>query len=282
MAKVGEVLASATAALKTAGIDGPRRDAVLLLAEATGWPADRIRIDLEREIAPQAEMAFSKMLGRRLNREPVSHILGRREFWSLEFRVSPDVLDPRPDSETLVAAVLEQIAQRDASLRLVDFGTGSGCLLLALLHELPKATGLGIDRSPAALAVAAENAERLGLSSRSRFQHGDWGAGLEETFDILISNPPYIESNAIAQLEPEVARHEPRLALDGGFDGLDAYRRLAPDLARLAAPGAIAALELGQGQDVAVAALLEASGFTEIAVKPDLAGIGRVVIARRP
>lgn len=281
MATIGEVLTEATAQLKAAGIDGPRQDAVLLLAEAAGLDANRIRIELDREIAPEVQASFAQMLTRRLQREPVSHILGRREFWSLEFCVNSDVLDPRPDSETLIEAILAQIADRSARLRLVDFGTGSGCLLLALLHELPEATGLGIDRSAAALAVAQKNAQRLGLVHRAQFQEGDWGSGLHESFDILLSNPPYIEAAAIAKLAPEVALHEPRLALDGGADGLDAYRRLIPDIVRLANPGAIVALEVGQGQDVAVSGLLQAAGLVEIAVKPDLAGIGRTVTARK-
>lgn len=282
MATAGELLRDATAKLKAAGIDRPRGDAVLLLAQAAGLTTDRVRLDADRIVPPPAEAAFAAMLARRLEREPVSHILGRREFWSLDFRVSCDVLDPRPDSETLVAAVLEQVTERQAPLRIVDFGTGSGCLLLALLHELPRATGLGIDRSPAALALATENAAALGLAARSRFQEGDWGAGLKAGFDVLISNPPYIETAVIDGLAPEVARYEPRLALDGGPDGLAAYRRLIPDLARLASPGAIAALEIGLGQDVAVAGLLAETGFAGIAVRPDLAGVGRVVMARKP
>ncbi|HEX6957190.1 MAG TPA: peptide chain release factor N(5)-glutamine methyltransferase [Ferrovibrio sp.] len=279
--QIGELLLEATRQLKAAGVDAPRLGAVLLLAEATGLSADRIRIDLDRAVAGEAEAAFRTMLARRLRREPISHILGRREFWGLEFCVTADVLDPRPDSETLIAAVLERIAERSAALRIVDFGTGSGCLLLALLHELPAAAGLGIDRSAAALAIAEANAARLGLSARARFRQGDWGAGLDGRFDILIANPPYIETAAIDGLEPEVAHHEPRLALDGGADGMAAYRRLIPDLARLAAPNAAVALEVGQGQDVAVAGLLEAAGFGEIAVKADLAGIGRAVLARQ-
>ncbi|MFN3400045.1 MAG: peptide chain release factor N(5)-glutamine methyltransferase, partial [Ferrovibrio sp.] len=228
-----------------------------------------------------AVAAFEAMLQRRLRREPVSKIIGRREFWSLDFRTSPDVLDPRGDSETLVAGVLAAIPDRRASLRIVDFGTGSGCLLLSLLHELPNATGVGIDVSPPALSVAQDNAERLGLSSRCLFRLGSWGKGIEGTFDILISNPPYIESGVVPGLEPEVADYDPLLALDGGADGLDAYRALLPDLARLATKDAFAALEVGMGQDVAVSHLLAGAGFGEIAVLPDLSGIGRVVTGRK-
>lgn len=281
MPDIAALLPDATRRLKQAGIEGPRRDAVLLLAEAAGLSPDRVRLQPETTLAPDVAARFEALVQRRLAREPVSQILGRREFWGLDFHVSRDVLDPRPDSETLVAGVLAMVADRNAPLRMVDFGTGSGCLLLSLLHELPNATGLGVDASPAALAVAQGNAERLGLAGRADFRQGDWGAGIDGPFDILISNPPYIESAVVPGLAPEVARHEPHLALDGGPDGLAAYRRLIPYLARLAQPGSIAALEVGLGQDAAVSALLAGAGFAGIAVLPDLAGIGRVVTGRK-
>jgi release factor glutamine methyltransferase len=281
-ATIGSLLADATARLKRADVaETPRLDAILLLEHASGLSADRIRLDPGSVLPPETAAAFEGLLRRRLAREPVTKIIGRREFWSLDFRTSRDVLDPRPDSETLVAGVLAMIADRTAPLRLVDFGTGSGCLLLSLLHELPNASGLGVDLSPAALAVAADNARHLGLSGRVGFRQGDWGAGLDDAFDILISNPPYIESAVVPMLEPEVARYDPPLALDGGTDGLAAYRALIPDLARLGAPGGIAALEVGMGQDAAVAGLLAAAGFAGIAVLPDLGGIGRVVTGRK-
>lgn len=278
---IGSLLNAAQARLKFAGIDTPRLDAILLLSEASGLSEDRIRSRPEIPVSADRAAAFEAMLQRRLRREPVSKILGRREFWSLEFRTSPDVLDPRADSETLVSAVLAAIPDRNAALRMIDFGAGSGCLLLALLHELPSATGVGIDVSPPALAIARDNAERLGLSSRCIFRLGSWGKGIEGTFDILISNPPYIESGVVPGLEPEVAHYDPLLALDGGADGLDAYRALIPDMARLAAKGGFAALEVGMGQDVAVRRLLAEAGFGEIAVMPDLGGIGRVVTGRK-
>jgi len=278
---VGAVLLAAQTRLKSAGVDTPRLDAILLLAEAATLSEDLIRSRPEMPLTHDAVVAFEAMLQRRLRREPVSKIIGRREFWSLEFRTSSDVLDPRGDSETLVAGVLAAIPDRRVSLRIVDFGTGSGCLLLSLLHELPNATGVGIDVSPPALSVAQDNAERLGLSSRCLFRLGSWGKGIEGTFDILISNPPYIESGVVPGLEPEVADYDPLLALDGGADGLDAYRALLPDLVRLATKDAFAALEVGMGQDVAVSHLLAGAGFGEIAVLPDLSGIGRVVTGRK-
>ncbi len=282
MSRIGDSLRAATAQLRAAGCDSPRLDAVLLLAECLGWSADRVRIDGDLAMPPAAAARFATLLAARMARQPMAQILGRREFWSLEFRVSPAVLDPRPDSETLVAAVLEQCAERAAKLRLLDFGTGSGCLLLSLLHELPQAEGLGIDRSEAALLVARDNAERLGLAERAGFKHGDWGQGLAGPFDIVLSNPPYIESAAIAGLAPEVAAHEPLGALDGGQDGLDAYRRLIPDAWRLLAPDGLLALEIGQGQQAAVAGLLAAAGFAGLLEKPDLGGIIRVLLARKP
>lgn len=280
-ATAGALLTAAQARLKSAGVDTPRLDAILLLAEAIGVSEDLIRSRPEMPVSSEKAAVFEAMLQRRLRREPVSKILGRREFWSLEFRTGPDVLDPRADSETLVAGVLAAIPDRNAALRIVDFGTGSGCLLLSLLHELPNATGVGIDISPLALAMAKENAEGLGLASRCLFRMGSWGKGIEGTFDILISNPPYIESGVVPGLEPEVADYDPLLALDGGVDGLDAYRALMPDMARLADKGGFAALEVGMGQDVAVSRLLGEAGFGEIAVLPDLGGIGRVVTGRK-
>jgi len=279
---LGVLLKDATERLKQADVaETPRLDAVLLLEQASGLSGNEIRLSPETVIASDAVTRFEALLQRRLAREPVSKILGFREFWSLTFRTSRDVLDPRPDSETLVAGVLAALPDRDALLRLVDFGTGSGCLLLSLLHELPNATGLGVDLSPAALAIAKENAQRLGLTDRVTFRQASWGEGLDGVFNILISNPPYIESAVVPTLEPEVSQYDPPLALDGGADGLGAYRALAPHLARLAAPGGFAALEVGLGQDVAVGQLLAGQGFQEIAVLPDLSGIGRVVCGRK-
>lgn len=279
---IGAVLAAATERLKQADVaETPRLDAILLLEQTSGLTANSIRLNPDEQLTAETIAAFDMLLQRRLAREPVSKILGFREFWSLTFRTSHDVLDPRPDSETLVAGVLAALADRDAPLRLVDFGTGSGCLLLSLLHELPKATGLAVDLSPAALVIAQDNAARLGLADRVSFRQASWGEGLTGVFDVLVSNPPYIESDVVPTLEPEVSRYDPLLALDGGADGLEAYRRLAPDLARLAAPGAVVALEIGLGQDVAVSRLLAQQGFGEIAVLPDLSGIGRVVSGRK-
>ena len=211
----------------------------------------------------------------------MAHILGRREFWSLAFKVTADTLDPRPDSETLVQAVLDQVPDRSAALRLADFGTGTGCLLLALLHELPNATGVGVDVSAAALAVAAENADALGLAQRASFHRGNWDDGIDPGFDIVLSNPPYIPSGDIAGLQPEVASFEPRLALDGGSDGLDAYRRLGPAAMRLLVPGGLAAFEIGLGQGDSVRRIMAAAGLRHIATARDLGAVERCVLFRK-
>jgi release factor glutamine methyltransferase len=222
------------------------------------------------------------MVARRLGREPVSRILGRRGFWTLDLALGPATLDPRPDSETVVEAVLAALPEPRAPLRLLDFGTGSGCLLLALLVELPTATGLGIDRSLAALEIARANARAAGLAGRAAFVQADWGGPLAGRFEVIVTNPPYIPSGDIAGLQPEVADFDPRLALDGGDDGLDCYRALVPDIARLLAPGGVAALEVGRGQAAAVGAMLTAAGLESLGARRDLGGVERCVTALQP
>jgi release factor glutamine methyltransferase len=210
----------------------------------------------------------------------MAYILGEREFWSLPLFVGPGVLVPRPETETLVEAALEAFPDRTAPLRILDLGTGSGCLLLALLREYPNASGVGVDRSAEALAHATLNARRHGLADRALLVRGDWGRGLAESFELIVANPPYVASGELAELAPEVARYEPRAALDGGADGLDAYRAILPDLPRLLAPAGVACLEIGAGQATALAALAEVGGF-RVAVRPDLAGIPRCLVLRR-
>jgi release factor glutamine methyltransferase len=221
------------------------------------------------------------MVRRRLAREPIAYILGEKEFWSLPFEVGPAVLIPRPESESVVEAALAQVADRAAPLLLLDLGTGSGCLLLALLSELPGATGRGVDLSAAALAVAHGNAERLGLADRTRFEQRSWGGGLTERFDLIVSNPPYVAAGDLAGTEPEVRAFEPEIALTAGSDGLAAYRALIPDCARLLAPGGHVVLEIGQGQGAAVAGILASHGLGVIERRADLAGIERCVVAQR-
>jgi release factor glutamine methyltransferase len=278
---IGDLLKNATTRLAAAGLEDAQREARLLMMEATGLDRAAVFMQRDRQLEPAATARFDALVARRARREPMPHILGRREFWSLTFKVTADTLDPRPDSETLVQAVLDRIDDRDAPLRLVDFGTGTGCLLLALLHELRNATGLGVDASEQALAVARENAAALELASRAAFQRSDWDAAVDPAFDILVSNPPYIPSGEIDGLQPEVARYEPRAALDGGADGLSAYRRLAPAAARLLRGGGLAAFEVAIGQGDSVARIMQAAGLRHIATASDLAGIQRCVLFRK-
>ncbi len=220
-------------------------------------------------------------VSRRLAREPVSRILGTREFWGLPLAVDAAVLDPRADTETLVAAVLDALGGRRAtSLAVLDLGTGSGAILCALLHELPAASGLGVDRSLGACRVARANLDRLGLGHRAAIVCGCWDDALGAAFDVVVANPPYIPTGDIAGLEPDVRDHDPALALDGGADGYDAYRAIVPRLPALLAPGGLVALECGWDQGAALAGMVRAAGLADVAVHPDLAGHGRVVTAR--
>lgn len=274
---VANCLDAAAVRLTAAGIDNPRRETRLLLAHALGVDQAAIIGHPERPVADCG--AFLELVGRRTRGVPMSHILGRREFWSLEFRVTPDTLDPRPDSETVVEAALAAVAgRRGAAISVLDLGAGTGCLLLAVLSELPAAHGVAVDISPAAVAVARGNAIRLGLGQRAQFFVGDWGSALAGGFDLVLANPPYVPRGEIAGLQTEVAQYEPRLALDGGEDGLDAYRRLAAELPLLLRAGGTAAIEVGYGQWDAVAALFRAAGMGVGSPASDLAGVARCII----
>jgi len=266
--------------LAAAGIEGARSEAWLLLEAATGCPRASLMAGTVERLTPEQEVLLEAMVRRRLTREPIAYILGEKEFWSLPLAVGPAVLIPRPESESVVEAALARVADRSAPLRLLDLGTGSGCLLLALLSELPRATGLGVDLSAAALAFARRNAERLGLAGRARFHEGSWGEGLAVSFDLIVGNPPYVAAGDLAGLEPEVRAFEPAMALIAGPDGLAAYRALALDCARLLAPGGSVALEIGQGQGAAVAAILISHGLEVFDRRRDLAGIERCLVAR--
>lgn len=276
---IAAALLAATRRLAEAGIDTARLDARVLLADLLGVPSGWLVTHSDKTLSPEQQAAFDARIGRRAAREPVARIIGEQEFWSLPFQVTADTLIPRADSETIVAAALERIPDRQAPLRLLDFGTGTGCLLLSLLHELPNAWGLAVDRNPGSACVARDNARRLGLAERSAVICGDWGTALDGIFHVILSNPPYIREVDIADLQPEVSAYEPRLALAGGADGYQAYRRLAPELARLLAPAGFAALEVGQGQAAPVAECLVAQGLIVPEIIKDLAGIDRCVIA---
>ncbi len=265
--------------LAAVGVEQPRLDARLLLAAALGVSATALLADLAAPLPAPAAAPFAALIARRTAREPVALILGRREFWSLDLTVSPATLVPRPDSETLIEAALAAFAGRAAPGRVLDLGTGTGCLLLAVLTEFPFAFGVGIDRAPAAAALARDNAARLGLGGRAAFVCGDWGAAIAGRFDLVLANPPYIPSADIPRLMPEVACHEPRAALDGGVDELAAYRAIVAALPGQLAPHGVTVLELGPDQAVPVADLAVAAGLAA-SVRADLAGIPRALVLR--
>ena len=273
--------ARAKKTLDAGKIDGPVMDARLLLEAAASARRTDILTDPHRALSAEQTATLDSYLARRLAREPVSHILGRKGFWTIELKVTPDVLTPRPDTETLVGPILKGLAE-DQAAHILDLGVGSGAILLALLSERPLATGVGVDISPAALEVARENAALLKLDDRASFVHAQWAEGLPDAhFDIAVSNPPYIPTADIAGLEPEVREREPHLALDGGADGLDAYRALAPEILRVLKPGGLFALETGHDQGAAVKALMQQAGAMEVHVLGDLGGRDRAVFGRR-
>jgi len=281
MRDVAAALAAAAESLSAAGIDDPRREARLIVATVLGWDTARVLAYPESPLGEEALARLASLLARRGAREPMARILGHREFWSLRFELSPATLDPRPDSEALIEAVLAELPDRTQPHRVLDLGTGSGCLLLALLSERPHAWGLGIDRAAEAVVTARRNAAALGLGARARFAVGDWAAAIAGDWHAILVNPPYIASADIPGLMPEVARHEPRLALDGGSDGLDGYRALLPQVAGLLAPQGVAVIELGQGQAEEVARLASGAGLAIRGIRHDLAGMERCLVLGR-
>ncbi|MDX2274935.1 MAG: peptide chain release factor N(5)-glutamine methyltransferase [Hyphomonadaceae bacterium] len=267
--------------LEAAGVASPVFDARLLLEAGAGVSRLDIVTDPRRELTAEQVANVLALADRRAAREPVAHITGLRHFWKQELRVSPDVLIPRPETEYVVEAALERLPFAQPA-RVLDLGVGSGAILFAILADRPLATGLGVDLSADAIAVAMANAAHLGLGERVSFLQNDWTKGLQGPFDLVVSNPPYIATAEIEGLAPEVARFEPRLALDGGADGLDAYRLIIPALPLLLQPGGGFALEIGKGQEGAVTDLAARAGFTDISYRNDLAGIPRVVTGVRP
>jgi release factor glutamine methyltransferase len=270
--------------LTAAGCDSPRREAELLWQHAISKegltrPADAARLALLGwGFSSEYLGRFEKLIQRRIRREPIAQILGRKAFWSLDFYVNQHTLTPRPDSETVVEAALSLVERKDSPIRLLDLGTGSGCLLLSLLHELPHATGLGVDASEEALAVAAQNAQHLQLAARATLIQGNWAQGINETFDMVISNPPYIPMRDLASLMPEVHDFEPHSALFAGADGLDDYRQILADMPRLLKAGGHAVLELGIGQAEAVRQMGESAGLRFMNTHKDLAQIDRAIV----
>ena len=254
---VAAALREAARRLKAAGVDTPELDARRLLEAATGFTTEAVLRDPGHPLNDEQQRRLAHYIARRAAREPVSRIVGLREFYGRRFMVTPATLDPRPESETLIEAALT-LVPRDGQTRILDICTGTGCLLLTLLAELPLATGIGTDISPAALEVARQNARALRLEQRVQWTETDLADGLDGPFDLIVANPPYIPSGDIAGLAPEVRQHDPRLALDGGPDGLALYRRIVADARRLAPRGSVV-LELGLGQLQAVEAMIRAS-----------------------
>jgi release factor glutamine methyltransferase len=263
--------------LKDAGIDQPSIDARLMLEVAAGVTRTEIVTDPYRELTAEQAAMLDEFLARRARREPVSHIIGRKGFWKILLQVNKNVLTPRPETEVIVDEVLKAFPE-NMPFSMLDLGVGSGTILLAVLAERPAAKGLGVDASSEALAVARDNAANLDLNTRAALMHGDWTAGLADaSFDLVVSNPPYIPSAVIETLEPEVRDHEPRLALDGGEDGLEAYRLLAPEILRVLKPGGMFAVEIGYDQSKAVEALFNAAGAQGVRTVKDLSTHDRVV-----
>ncbi|ANV99069.1 peptide chain release factor N(5)-glutamine methyltransferase [Bradyrhizobium icense] len=273
------------ARLKAAAIESAELDARILTGHALGLDLTGLISAARRELASDESARLEEFARRRLGGEPVARIIGEKEFWGLPLQLSSSTLVPRPDTETVVELALELLRGRgDLSrpLRIADLGTGSGAILLALLSELPAAHGFGTDISKAALQTATANAARAGLSDRATFVACDYAGGLSGTFDLIVSNPPYIRSADIAHLAEEVRNYDPLAALDGGADGLDAYRALIPQAAGLLAPGAALVVEAGEGQSGPIQALMAASGLTPaMAPKADLAGIPRAVAGHK-
>lgn len=268
---------AAQARLKAAGIDSPAIDARLLLEAATGAGRVDILTDPYRAVPDDQKAVLDGYIERRLKREPVSRILGRKAFWKIMLNVTPDVLSPRPDTETLLDIALLAFEPHRA-FSVIDLGTGSGAILLAILAERAGATGVGTDVSSEALAVAKENAANLDLDGRAVFLRTEWAAGFgDHSFDLVVSNPPYIPSDDIPGLDPEVREHDPILALDGGPDGLMAYRELAPEIRRILKPDGIFAVEIGWDQAAAVRSLFVEAGFEGVRVVKDLGDRNRVV-----
>lgn len=273
-----ELIAQGAGRLRAAGVPEAARDARLIYRWAAGLDGAALAVALGEPALPSEIARFEQGIAARAARAPVSQIVGLREFWGRRFRVTRAVLDPRPETESLVAAALAGPAPR----RILDLGTGSGCILLTLLAEWPAAVGLGVDISAAALRVARQNARALGVAGRATFRRGDWCEGVTGSFELVVANPPYLTDAELAAVAPEVRLHEPLVALRGGPDGLGAYRRIAAQVAPLIAPGGRALLEIGPSQAGAVSQIFTDAGLKVVAVLPDLDGRDRVVAVSHP
>jgi release factor glutamine methyltransferase len=279
MTDVRNALTGGAARLAAAGIDSARLDARLLLGSAMELAPENLLV--AQRMTEEQSARFETLILRRESREPLAYIVGFKEFWSLDFEVGPGVLIPRPETETLIEEALRDFPERDAPLKIADLGTGSGCLLIAFLESSPNATGWGVDRSAEALFWAARNVRRHGVGRRSVLSHGDWTWNDAPSFDAIFSNPPYVTEREFEGLSPEIRRYEPRDALVGGGDGLEAYRELAPVIAQRLLPGGRAYLEIGSTQTETVTSVLERDGLRVVRVVADLAGHPRCLVAQK-
>lgn len=282
--KVSDILRDMIDRFRAAELASPALDARLIMQHVTGLSREDLVLNYEHKVTPEHIEKIKELSNRRLAREPVSRLLGRREFWGLDFKLSPDTLDPRPDSEVVVQAALEHAGENDPARawRILDLGTGSGCLLLALLNEIINATGTGVDVSAGAVETARDNAAALGLDARATFVEGDWKTmDMPDGFDIIVANPPYIPDAEIETLEPEVRRYEPRHALAAGADGLDCHREIAKILPEILVEDGAAMIEIGSDQGEQTARIYGATGLSVKEVRKDLAGNDRCVIAHR-
>ncbi len=279
--KRGEALIYASQRLTQAGIEDPDREARLLLSYALQCEALELIIRPKIELNIDEETTFKSWLARREKHEPLARIHGLREFWGLPFGLNEATLEPRPDTETLVECVLKKIPSAETALRILDIGTGTGCVLLSLLHEYQYAQGIGTDRSGRALQAARQNAVQLGLKTRASFMETNWADGIHGAYDVVVSNPPYISTAELETLQPEVRDYDPVLALDGGADGLEPYRVITPTAKKLLKTGGLLAFEVGHTQAQAVAAILNEHGFHDVGVRADLQHIPRVVFGTK-
>lgn len=275
---LSELLRKAADDLRAAGVPDAMVDARLLAAAACALSREEMLLEPHLAVQADAAARFRDMVERRCRREPVARILGSREFRSLDFGLGPDTLEPRPDSETIVDAAVLYGRAMPGPIRVLDLGTGTGCLVLSVLDEIADATGVGSDIAAGAIEVASRNAENLGLADRVRFLHADWTAGLDGPFDLILSNPPYITTGEIAGLAPEVAAYDPAIALDGGVDGLDAYRTLAACVAPVLSSEGIVVLEIGAGQQDEVTSIFATAGYAFVDSRDDLGGHARALI----
>lgn len=274
------LLSTAKQRLREAGIETDVLDATILLQKALNISRETLIKEPEKSVPNEVVVQFREMLARRINHEPIAYIVGKKEFYGRDFEVTSATLIPRPDSEVLIDAILKHLPKEEKiPIRVIDLGTGSGCLLLTILAEIEGSSGVGVDISPEAILVAQKNAQKLGLAKRVEFRINDWRTDeIRDGFDVVISNPPYIKKNDISGLHPNVYYYEPHTALDGGLDGLECYRQLARVIAQILKPSGMVFLECGLGQHQDVVEIFNQQKFKLVSFEKDLAGINRCII----